>query len=154
MQYRHTHTAAKMQIHIPTPPKTLTPVTILPQSYPFPISFFTKVVHRRHRPPFPLLRSAHHRLARLRCCSGNGINEVEDGKTQSKAYPFKDIEPRWQRYWEENKTFRTPDEIDTSKPKFYILDMFPYPRLVHYSFSSSSLLSDSIFMAKICFGCS
>ncbi|HEX5273565.1 MAG TPA: class I tRNA ligase family protein, partial [Gemmataceae bacterium] len=35
------------------------------------------------------------------------------------------IEPRWQRYWEDNRTFRTPD--DSSRPKFYILDMFPYP---------------------------
>jgi leucyl-tRNA synthetase len=35
------------------------------------------------------------------------------------------IEPRWQRYWEENSTFRTPD--DSPRPKFYILDMFPYP---------------------------
>jgi leucyl-tRNA synthetase len=35
------------------------------------------------------------------------------------------IEPRWQRYWEEHKTFRTPDLSD--KPKLYILDMFPYP---------------------------
>ncbi|KAJ4980861.1 hypothetical protein NE237_031698 [Protea cynaroides] len=44
-----------------------------------------------------------------------------------RSYPFHEIEPRWQRYWEENHTFRTPDEVDTSKPKFYILDMFPYP---------------------------
>src|SRR5215469_344941 len=35
------------------------------------------------------------------------------------------IEPRWQRYWEEHKTFRAPDV--SAKPKFYILDMFPYP---------------------------
>jgi leucyl-tRNA synthetase len=35
------------------------------------------------------------------------------------------IEPKWQRYWEERKTFRTPDRSD--KPKYYILDMFPYP---------------------------
>jgi leucyl-tRNA synthetase len=35
------------------------------------------------------------------------------------------IEPRWQRYWEEHQTFRTPDRSD--KPKFYVLDMFPYP---------------------------
>jgi leucyl-tRNA synthetase len=35
------------------------------------------------------------------------------------------IEPRWQKYWQENKTFRTPDT--SGKPKFYILDMFPYP---------------------------
>lgn len=41
------------------------------------------------------------------------------------TYNPKAIEPKWQRYWEENKTFRTPDVSD--KPKFYILDMFPYP---------------------------
>jgi leucyl-tRNA synthetase len=41
------------------------------------------------------------------------------------SYNFKVIEPRWQRYWEEHQTFRTPDTSD--KPKLYILDMFPYP---------------------------
>ncbi len=35
------------------------------------------------------------------------------------------IEPRWQEYWERNKTFRAVE--DTSKPKLYVLDMFPYP---------------------------
>ena len=40
-------------------------------------------------------------------------------------YNFAAIEPKWQRYWEENKTFKTID--DFSKPKYYILDMFPYP---------------------------
>jgi leucyl-tRNA synthetase len=40
-------------------------------------------------------------------------------------YNPKAIEPRWQKYWLENKTFRTPDVSD--RPKFYILDMFPYP---------------------------
>ena len=43
------------------------------------------------------------------------------------AYPFQSIEPKWQAYWEKNKTFRTPDTPDTTKPKFYVLDMFPYP---------------------------
>ena len=43
------------------------------------------------------------------------------------VYPFEDIEKKWQRYWAEHKTFRTPDEIDTTKPKYYALDMFPYP---------------------------
>src|SRR5712692_7213511 len=41
------------------------------------------------------------------------------------TYNPKTIEPRWQRYWEEHKTFRTSDR--SNKPKFYILDMFPYP---------------------------
>jgi leucyl-tRNA synthetase len=35
------------------------------------------------------------------------------------------VEPKWQQYWEENKTFKVG--MDTSKPKFYCLDMFPYP---------------------------
>ena len=37
-----------------------------------------------------------------------------------------EIEKKWQNYWEENKTFKT-DANDFSKPKFYALDMFPYP---------------------------
>src|SRR5256714_1165376 len=41
------------------------------------------------------------------------------------SYNPKVIEPRWQKVWEEAKTFRTPDT--SAKPKFYILDMFPYP---------------------------
>ncbi len=39
---------------------------------------------------------------------------------------FKEIESKWQKYWEENNTFKT-DAWDFSKPKFYALDMFPYP---------------------------
>ena len=41
-------------------------------------------------------------------------------------YNFKDIEKKWRKYWEENDTFHT-DVWDFSKPKFYALDMFPYP---------------------------
>jgi leucyl-tRNA synthetase len=41
------------------------------------------------------------------------------------TYNPKVIEPRWQRFWEEHKTFRTPDPSD--RPRYYILDMFPYP---------------------------
>ncbi len=40
-------------------------------------------------------------------------------------YKFREIEKKWQDYWERNKTFKTV--LDTSKPKFYALDMFPYP---------------------------
>ena len=42
------------------------------------------------------------------------------------AYNFSEIEKKWQNYWEENKTFYT-DVWDFSKPKYYALDMFPYP---------------------------
>ena len=40
-------------------------------------------------------------------------------------YDFKSIESKWQAWWAENKTFRTSQ--DPSKPKYYVLDMFPYP---------------------------
>ena len=42
------------------------------------------------------------------------------------AYNHRKIEEKWRNYWEENKTFAT-DVWDFSKPKFYALDMFPYP---------------------------
>ncbi len=41
-------------------------------------------------------------------------------------YNHKVVEPKWQKYWDDNKTFKT-DMWDFSKPKFYALDMFPYP---------------------------
>ena len=41
-------------------------------------------------------------------------------------YNFNEIEKKWQEYWDKNKTFYT-DVWDFSKPKFYALDMFPYP---------------------------
>src|ERR1700704_5719797 len=40
-------------------------------------------------------------------------------------YDFRAIEAKWQKRWEEEKTFRAPDRSD--KPKFYTLEMFPYP---------------------------
>ncbi|SIT79427.1 leucine--tRNA ligase [Pontibacter indicus] len=40
-------------------------------------------------------------------------------------YNFNQIEKKWQRYWEENQTFKAADNTD--KPKYYVLDMFPYP---------------------------
>ncbi|MDO5403794.1 MAG: leucine--tRNA ligase [Eubacteriales bacterium] len=43
-----------------------------------------------------------------------------------RSYNPKVIEKKWQKYWEDNHTFRT-DVWDFSKPKYYVLDMFPYP---------------------------
>ena len=45
-----------------------------------------------------------------------------------KMYPFQNIEPKWQKYWEENKTFRAKEDEKFPKEKRrYVLDMFPYP---------------------------
>ena len=40
-------------------------------------------------------------------------------------YNFLDIEKKWQEFWAKNQTFKV--EADPSKPKYYVLDMFPYP---------------------------
>ena len=48
-----------------------------------------------------------------------------------KPFPFDEFEPKWQLRWDSEKTFRTPNPgeegFDASKPKYYVLDMFPYP---------------------------
>ncbi len=48
-----------------------------------------------------------------------------------KPYPFDEIEPKWQQIWEQRQVFHAPNPgekgFDPSRPKFYILDMFPYP---------------------------
>ena len=43
------------------------------------------------------------------------------------SYPFAEIDAKWQARWERDGTFKTPAEPDHSRPKAYILDMFPYP---------------------------
>lgn len=43
----------------------------------------------------------------------------------NEKYNFKEIETKWQKYWEENKTFATKE--DRQKQKYYVLEMFPYP---------------------------
>ncbi len=45
---------------------------------------------------------------------------------QQEAYNHKTIEKKWQKYWDEHQTFKT-DVWDFSRPKYYVLDMFPYP---------------------------
>ncbi|GIL61315.1 hypothetical protein Vafri_15703 [Volvox africanus] len=54
-------------------------------------------------------------------------SSIDAKAAPSQAYPFTEIEAKWQAFWEQNQTFRTPDQVDTSKPKYYVLDMFPYP---------------------------
>ncbi len=43
------------------------------------------------------------------------------------AYPFAEIEPRWQQAWREQEVYRALDPAQTDKPPYYVLDMFPYP---------------------------
>jgi leucyl-tRNA synthetase len=51
--------------------------------------------------------------------------------SQRKQYPFPQFEPKWQQHWAETEAYRTPNpgeaDFDPAKPKYYVLDMFPYP---------------------------
>jgi leucyl-tRNA synthetase len=50
---------------------------------------------------------------------------------QRRPFPFDEFEPKWQDCWEGAQAFRTPNpgdaDFDVTKPKYYVLDMFPYP---------------------------
>ncbi|KHL94606.1 leucyl-tRNA synthetase [Paenibacillus sp. IHB B 3415] len=50
---------------------------------------------------------------------------MSDNTQAPTGYRAQTIEPKWQKFWDENKTFKTSEEA--GKPKFYALDMFPYP---------------------------
>ncbi|MGM1046620.1 leucyl-tRNA synthetase [Paenibacillus uliginis N3/975] len=50
---------------------------------------------------------------------------MSENQQTGHGYQPQAIEPKWQQYWDEHKTFKTHE--DQSKPKFYALDMFPYP---------------------------
>lgn len=71
------------------------------------------------------LKSVVSQPRRSSCLLSTSITAT-DGAISKTGYPFAEVELKWQRYWEENETFKTPIR-DTSKPKKYVLDMFPYP---------------------------
>ena len=61
------------------------------------------------------------------------------------TYDFREIEAKWQKYWEQQGTFKVENNAD--KPKFYVLDMFPYPSGARVSFK----IVTSIFFANLNF---
>lgn len=97
------------------------------------IAFLPSIL--KHSMPQPLHpgRCTGHRSLRL---SRPGFMQPQKMSTRQAVitatggnYDFIEIQNKWQTFWDKNQTFRTPDldEIDTTKPKFYVLDMFPYP---------------------------
>ncbi|OXM15519.1 leucine--tRNA ligase [Paenibacillus herberti] len=50
---------------------------------------------------------------------------MSNERSEIQGYNHQQLEPKWQQYWDEHKTFRTTEDAD--KPNFYALDMFPYP---------------------------
>ncbi len=56
----------------------------------------------------------------------HNMHNTHKRKDAKMKYDFSATEKKWQKYWEDNQTFKT-DVWDFSKPKYYVLDMFPYP---------------------------
>eukprot|EP00579_Thalassiosira_antarctica_P009046 CAMPEP_0201901358 /NCGR_PEP_ID=MMETSP0902-20130614/54120_1 /ASSEMBLY_ACC=CAM_ASM_000551 /TAXON_ID=420261 /ORGANISM="Thalassiosira antarctica, Strain CCMP982" /LENGTH=891 /DNA_ID=CAMNT_0048435271 /DNA_START=132 /DNA_END=2807 /DNA_ORIENTATION=- len=83
----------------------------------------------RHRSAFGVLPT---KSSSTRLFSDTTVQETP----ASTGYPFASIEPKWQKYWKDNKTFATPERrttledgtvVKSTNPKKYVLDMFPYP---------------------------
>src|SRR5213592_2569618 len=95
-----------------------------------------QIAHREGRPE-NLLNLA--RLVRIARCDNQlharilvfGSSRSSMSSDRRKAYPFDQIEPKWQAIWDERQLFHAPNPrekgFDPAKPKFYVLDMFPYP---------------------------
>ncbi|MCK5558523.1 MAG: class I tRNA ligase family protein, partial [Candidatus Hydrogenedentes bacterium] len=95
---------------------------------------------------------------------GNGVaNGVECGRikvprerkdtdsTKPRVYPFQEIEPKWQKYWEDEGLFRM--NPGSPKPKFYCLMMFPYPSAeLHVGHGRNYIMGDVLARYKMMTG--
>lgn len=65
-------------------------------------------------------------LRALASSSSSSSSSKESAPAASTQYPFAEVEPKWQAYWEKHETFLTPERTE-GREKKYVLDMFPYP---------------------------
>ena len=80
---------------------------------------------RPSRSPFVFRQLAAGFSTQMRMAS-TAAEEEKAAPAAPAQYPFAEVEKKWQAYWAENQTFKTPQR-NPEKPKKYVLDMFPYP---------------------------
>ena len=120
--------AAQARASMARIPSGLSAAFMTSGNMPLPLRASGRSTSRTGR--LPLLRVG--RPATSRACKMTTTvpgSDTQKPSVEAASYPFLKVQTKWQAYWEENETFRTPDldKVDTSKPKFYALDMFPYP---------------------------
>ncbi len=65
------------------------------------------------------------------------------------SYPFKDVEPKWQKKWEDDKAFSVPTEVSEGDKKYYSLVMFPYPSAeLHVGHARNYVIGDAVSRYK------
>lgn len=91
---------------------------------PKSFSYFCEIKLGLDRPYRDVIRIDFH-LRTLLILSCHEFETIHTTRYPDMEYNFKQIETKWQQRWKDRKTYRV--EIDPSRPKFYVLDMFPYP---------------------------